>query len=330
MYSVGNILWVLENSVPYKSKVVEVKEDPGSIKVHFVGYNAKFDTWLLFDSPRIVDPPSQELSLSQPSVSARGGKQTKKRSLSASGIDGSDSARLRKRSHVEVSESEQPNQEQNAATESRPDAFQFWSSRDSAAAAPTVSPVNVPVAALGTVSPTSSVGGRALSCTLCSMELGSGGTVKCGGCPSIFHAAVSCLGVEQPAVQALLDVKSGAIRYFCCICRQKASSDPGGSDMGGQAAMQQILTMIGSLVADFNKLADKVNRNADSQNKNSEGLGQIEGLGEVRRPGPPALGVSREQVLVEVREMYERDKRKSSSYQGTGGHNCAGSHQDLL
>ena len=96
--------------------------------------------------------------------------------------------------------------------------------------------------------------------------------VRCGGCPGMFHAAVSCLGVEQSAVKALLEVKSGALKYFCCNCRQKDHL-PGseGTSLGNQAAIQQILTMIGSLVADFSILADKVNKQSGNVQRRYDG-----------------------------------------------------------
>ena len=83
--------------------------------------------------------------------------------------------------------------------------------------------------------------------------------VDCGGCQSVFHPAVSCLGVSQSVLNVLLGTESSAIRYLCCVCRDRDNSPlPSGQGTGGQTATLQILTMIGSLVADVKKLSEKV------------------------------------------------------------------------
>lgn len=331
MYEIDDIIWVRENSIPYKCKVVAKRNEGSEIKVHFVRFKDKYDIWLETDSPRIVDPPQTEhISSSQPSTSARTDAQAnrRKRRHSASELDGED-RNSRKRSHIEVNNPQGPSQPTVAGDLDgvissvgggmddgvndpglpiQPEVFTTVAALDTNT---NLSPMNNPVAAAGTdntVSP-DSLRGLTPSCSLCQMVV-SGRVVECGGCHSVFHPAVSCLGVGQSVVNVLIGTESSAIRYFCCVCRGRDNSAlPVEQATGGQTATLQILTMIGSLVADVKKLSERVEQAVVGQ-RAATVVQSSESSENVPNGDIPSL--SRKDVLSEVREMYERDKRKSS------------------
>ena len=46
-------IFVMEGGVPYKCKVLSVTEE--TMKIHYVGFNKRYDEWVPIDSPRIVN-----------------------------------------------------------------------------------------------------------------------------------------------------------------------------------------------------------------------------------------------------------------------------------
>ena len=331
MFEIDDIIWVRENSIPYKCKVVAKRNEGSEIKVHFVRFKEKYDIWLATDSPRIVDPPQTEpISSSQPSTSARPDAEAnrRKRRHSTSELDGED-RNSRKKSHIEVTDPQGSSQLTDAGVLDRmissvdgrggagvddtgppiqPDVFASLAVLDTNA---NLSPMNNPVAVTGTDSTVSpnSLRGSTPSCSLCHMVV-NGQVVKCGGCQGLFHPAVSCLGVGQSVVNVLIGDESSAIRYFCCVCRDRDNSAlPAEQATGGQTATLQILTMIGSLVADVKKLSERVEQAAVGQRATTVVQSSQSPENIPNGDNPP---LSRKDVLSEVREMYERDKRKSS------------------
>ena len=332
MYEIDSVIWVRENSVPYKCKVVARRNEGSEIKVHFIRYNEKFDTWLQADSPRIVDPPQKELiSSSQPSASARTDAKAngRKRRHSASELDG-ENRNTRKKSHIEVNDQQGSSQQLDVgamdgltsagaggiANAGQPDVFTSVAATTSLDTSISLSPMNNPVTVSGTDSTVSPVPlrGPTPSCSLCRLEVHSR-VVDCGGCQSVFHPAVSCLGVSQSVLNVLLGTESSAIRYLCCVCRDRDNSPlPSGQGTGGQTATLQILTMIGSLVADVKKLSEKVEQAVVGQRAETAGQASQSSvnISNGNIGNNPDSSLSRKDVLSEVREMYERDKRKTS------------------
>ena len=110
-------------------------------------------------------------------------------------------------------------------------------------------------------------------------------------CKVVFHADTICLGIRREAVSALLATNDGSLSFSCCKCR--ISSNAGGIESFG-SAVSQILMIVGELVREVR---------SSRQNK----LGNFGGVG----LSGQNLSV-KEEVLNQVRELKERDKRADS------------------
>ena len=170
-------------------------------------------------------------------------------------------------------------------------------------------PLSVPEVQVSSLSPQVEEMRAVQRCALCNVQL-SGRSVSCGGCGSCFHPEPLCLGVGESIVAALLE-GGDAISYRCCRCR-------GGGDVGSvgrdSGAVGQIMGIIGSLVSQVRDLAATVaalqgNRAVSNPSPVTEGPAQAS--------QSPIVGSS---VMSEVREIYEREKRKTSVIlRGLGG-----------
>ena len=129
-------------------------------------------------------------------------------------------------------------------------------------------------------------------CGLCGLKV-SGTFVTCQGCYRPFHADSLCLGVSHDVARVLLEEKSGALSYNCCICRNKSARDVG-TDSG---AFSQMMVIVGSLVSE-------VKSSKNWFNPSSAGTDQLD-LG--RNSASSGYRISQE-----VKELYERDKRKDN------------------
>ena len=151
--------------------------------------------------------------------------------------------------------------------------------------------------------------GPAPSCSLCCSSLGDARVVSCGDCCRVFHAERICLGVDQSVIDVLLNDNLGAVKYVCCKCRGSSSV---GASSKRDCGMDQILNIIGCLVSDMKKLTESVSK---------LNLGQSPPC-VVRESDPVVIAgnsdrvqeerLDRSTILSEVREIYEREKRKSS------------------
>ena len=128
----------------------------------------------------------------------------------------------------------------------------------------------------------------------------SGQAVSCGDCGSGFHSDSLCLGVNQSIIDVLLQDES-AVSYRCCRCRGKPGRTSSSQDNG---VVSQMMGIIGSLVAEVRKLADSV-----ACIRSTRGGGGDLPSPEVSENRPVPLAGNT--VMSEVREVYEREKRKS-------------------
>ena len=165
-----------------------------------------------------------------------------------------------------------------------------------------------------------STGGVVGVCALCN-SLVTGRGVSCGGCGKVFHADRVCLGVDDAVISVLTRENNSAVSYNCCICR----NSEGNSGMGGGGMLNQMLSIIGGLVSEVRKLADTV---ADLQKicpRDGSGISS----GHTNSSDPPAQ-IGANTVMSEVREVYEREKRKYNIILRGAGDRSADQIQALL
>ena len=178
-------------------------------------------------------------------------------------------------------------------------------------AAPRPHPVNVPAAAQQRVS-TADNGdstGNVASCSLCLSSLEGFDVVGCGDCSRNFHAEKRCLGVDDSVIKVLLGDNGGAVKYVCCTCRLGTKTDS-----REEGCTVQILGIISSLAADIKVLTESVMKLQQSEPKpliipESGSNPEISPNGSL---GNNNGVMHREDVLLEVREICEREKRKES------------------
>ena len=128
----------------------------------------------------------------------------------------------------------------------------------------------------------------------------------CGECHRPFHPDRLCLGVEQDVIDVLLRDSQGAVRYVCCGCRSGVGTDR--SLGSGQSAFKQLLSIVGGLVAEVKELTETIGsmRGNGSDNVSTRQHSQVASVGAV------ADSLNGQSVMGEVRELYEREKRKCS------------------
>ena len=149
------------------------------------------------------------------------------------------------------------------------------------------------------------------ACDLCQRMLGES-VVICHVCTRRFHAVKSCLGVEDETIEVLMRENNGAIKYVCCTCRNE---DPGSVEdsVGNNKAIPQILSIIGRLVNNVSQLSESA-----SAPKSHIPADISPGL----QHTPSMNGNS---VMSHIRELHEREKRKSSIVlRGFGDRNAEG------
>ena len=130
-------------------------------------------------------------------------------------------------------------------------------------------------------------------------------SVACEKCSKKFHAEERCLGVNNTVIEALL-IENSAISYNCCVCR--------GSSNNFNGSMGQVMGIIGSLVSDMRKVMAEIslrtgnahshNNSVDASNVAGHSISETASNQMPFRPGNA--------IMNEIREVYERDKRKNS------------------
>ena len=289
MYGKGDIVWVEENSHPYKCIVTDSNDD--SIQIHFVRFNKRFDFWIQRSDPRITaNPPTStdipNLSCSQPAGTATGSavetRSSRKRRNSDSGVNLEDN-RERKRSHVESpqdttqndgsnTQGEQTNGEVLTGQQQGRGVGAIGTSAldgSEAAVTPAMSSTTSPAIAVTEPSPSPSpvedpVAGAAQEgtlvesiraermCALCSCTV-STVVVECVLCMACFHPEQMCVGVEDAVIRELISGR-GAISYTCCACRGRRPQVEGHGQSG---VVTQMLGIMGAVVSEVRKLTAK-------------------------------------------------------------------------
>ena len=309
MADIGDDMSVMEDGKLYKCKVVGRRGE--EIQVHFVNWNARYDQWLHEDSPRIVGDSGDVASCSQAS-GGRGVRLASKRDRDEDDdLESSEMIyNLRKRPSIAVECASNGGasldlQSSGAGPSGCADGGRAGAD---AAAGTSISlgssPVNNPVAASGTGAPSCSRASSsyASNCALCCSLIVGGRFVRCGDCDKVFHADSLCLGVGQSVIDVLLGENSCAVKYVCCGCRAGGVK----SDSSGNGNFDQVLNIIGGLVSDMRKLTESVSKLQGGINSDNVRVVDSSGSSEQN------AGVDRNVVMLEVREMYEREKRKSS------------------
>ena len=122
-----------------------------------------------------------------------------------------------------------------------------------------------------------------ICCGLCQLPINRT-KVKCSKCGLFFHGEPICLGVGVGVVSVLLADEVGAVLYQCCSCRCL--------DAPGNAGVVQLTRIVGELVGAFRR----------------GGLGSSAS----DQAAVHGRGIEREELISQIREMREREKRKDS------------------
>ena len=305
-YSPGDLVQVFHRGRVYDAKVVDVVE--GRLRAHYVGWKARWDEWLEADSERVVVPAAEGDEI-EDSIS------DSERVIDQA-LESIAKKRYREESEEDVvllSQSKRPSiqldkQPLNAGAGSEVDSCNVV--RDdsdavchSASQSPGRGEDSSPVPLLGLSAEQAAVGPQSAAmlsvrgCAQCKTQV-SGRGISCGKCRKLFHAETACLGVSECVVGALLEATDGSVHYMCCSCRFRVEG-LGGSESGD--ALSQMLCIIGDLAARVRGLSD-----------------DMAAIHRMCPPGDlsgsqPEEGSSRPSSVVdEVREVMEREKRKSS------------------
>ena len=339
MYKKGDSLCVTQSGKPYAAKVTSVSGDLKQIRVHFVGFNARHDETIDLDGGRIVvdeedfvnsrsvleleksfDDAVESLSYGGCDGGAvvTSGAQLKRKRTEVGSDGSSPDQRLSKRPSVQLERSSgHPNTEDvclfNFDTADRAEEQRNGEGRNSSPVSderPSLQPrsQSSPVSPMGVDGVGLSNQGQSLPAPKCALCCGlvEGRRICCGSCDRIFHADRRCVGVDDAAIDVLLGGDAVALRYVCCACR--VGGEKGGG--AGGVAGEQLMSIISSLAADVRRVTEVV---ADLQRQSSgrTGGGGVP-VGASAGGATGTLVQGNASVMSEVRELYEREKRKSS------------------
>ena len=294
MAAVGDKLKVLDRGETYDCQIMQ--KVGSKLEVHYYGWNGRYDEWLDEDSPRILKEHDD-------AVRDCGGK--RKRADGDLVEDGdalSDPSRKRP-SLVPGAGFEEVSSLADCTGDVQRDGGIPASEGESTPLC--LTPVDVPVIVSGTEASCSPGAFHAVAakCALCSSLIDGRKTVSCGDCGKNFHAEKLCLGVDQSVIDVLLGGDRCAVKYVCCSCR--GSSRPGTPDAG----MTQLLHIIGGHVSDMRKLSETVSKlHGERESSSQNGGYSSQNVGVNVNP----VQVDKIDVMSEVREICEREKRKSS------------------
>ena len=146
----------------------------------------------------------------------------------------------------------------------------------------------------------------------CSPVVGRG--VLCGGCGKVFHPDTLCLGVSKEAVQILMSTLDGSLTFSCCKCR--TGGTVGFSD-GNSSAMSQILLIVGELVREVRNwrgvrcAPDDVGSGIIAGSSGGVGSGSYGSSVTISGQSQTSSSIG-DAVMVQVRELREREKRANS------------------
>lgn len=315
-FGAGELVSVEHRGKIYRAKIVDT--EGSRVKIHYVGWKPRWDEWIEGCSARIIVEAlgdGDEMDVADEAVLraelAAGGGVDSDRSVAdlerslelvidsvQNSLDVGEDGVIptsvivgtskRKRGHA------QDSPEQSRAK--RPSVQFDWPSAESSGDVGARSPLSVPGTVQPDISPQPVVVQSVPVCALCCSEV-VGQVIRCGGCSRRFHPELLCLGVSESSITALLEATDGSITYKCCSCR--VVSTGGGDSVSGEA-MTQVLSIIGGLVAQVRSLTKDIG---------------------ILRSSAPSVSGDRagsraapfeSSVMVEVREVYEREKRKAS------------------
>ena len=115
---------------------------------------------------------------------------------------------------------------------------------------------------------------------------------------------MACVGVDEEVISCFLWVKSGALRYLCCRCRVSIKSKSNFPAGQSDSALEQLLKVAGTLsarVARVRELMSKIEEISESRGT---------AVDVHRQAG--SSSTSREVMLLELRELYEQERRQCS------------------
>ena len=115
--------------------------------------------------------------------------------------------------------------------------------------------------------------------------------------------------MDDVAIGVLLGGDSVALRYVCCACRTVGS----GSGKGAGGGTEQLLSIVGSLVADIKRISEIVDGlQRVGGARGGVGGESVEPLRTLDSPARVAAELDQPSIQAEVRELYEREKSKFS------------------
>ena len=271
----GKKIRVLENGKYWECKIIDTVKD--MIKIHYVKFNQSFDEWIEVNSDRIE---RNGVAASQSAdESTEAGLSNGKRRRDDEEMEEPEGATAAKRPSIQSADPLIPTGNLGTTTVS------------------TQNEVEVP-----RPSPESPLP----NCNFCCMSIQER-SILCRGCNSPFHLDEICLGVKAEVLHVLADNRDGALSYNCCLCRLgegSASADDGG-------AFKQLLCSLGGLTRLVRGGGASLLGPGGVRNLGSSGSSES-AAGSGNSALPAGRSVSRSEVMEQVRELRERDKRADS------------------
>ena len=274
----------------YKGKVIDVVKE--NIKVRYHKFKSSHDEWidLAVDGKRVKRPWESSSGPSGPDDYASGGVVPP---------DAENSGRKRRKGSEDLCSDENEERTDNEGLSQK-------KSRMTSPLQPTGANREGNVSTEPREEVRHSAGLEAVQClcSFCSLEV-SGPTICCQVCKGNFHAEVVCLGVHSDVVEVLKRNEDGALSYNCTECRLVNTNNSATEGSYGPVLKQVICTV--KELAKFVRVESHGNgsKQAKCCSGNPSGLQS--------QPIPQReQTLSRNDVLDQVRELKEREKRADS------------------
>ena len=235
-------LFVMEKGVTYPCKIV--KRRKGEVLVHFTKFSDRHDVWLDENSDRFVTKNT-------------GKKQSVQQKLGEVPLSASVAASHTRTGRMSICEDPEVIANESLIDEKCDELERYEDAEDvledpRRPAPQSAVPLSADVVIRGTGINLSSPGGdnpdvrRRGGCSFCGLLLESR-FVSCSDCSMQYHAEVTCLGLEENAIEVLVGCVDGAVCYRCCACRCSNSMKVGGNPADAEVCMKQVLSVVGGI-----------------------------------------------------------------------------------
>ena len=154
-------------------------------------------------------------------------------------------------------------------------------------------------------------------CATCKKNVGPRAALACDTCNLWVHGTEACAGISNQLIALILDREGKNVKYYCPSC-ESASSDPpsnvttlDSTDLKSSVAnLKSIVDNFSSVITSFSDTLISIQSDISHLKSEVSDIRSSVGRGEVAVRGN-AVQIQAE-VREQVRELYEREKRKDS------------------